>query len=118
MRVMDLILELQENRCFHCDKPMAAPGVGPKGKQRNREHVYPRARHRWLVNNIVWAHERCNTIRGSKPPTADMIAKAKALYSALGLTAFLHARINKSAYAAEQAKMRKLLTAAPAEHDA
>jgi hypothetical protein len=114
VRILDLILEAQGNLCFHCDKPMMPPGMeAPRGKQRNREHVYPRARHRWLVNNQVWAHERCNTLRGSKPPTAAMIAKAKALYAVLGLTAFLNTRADKAGYAKEQAKMRALLERRP-----
>lgn len=48
-------------RCFWCG---LSYGTGPAAK--TKEHLIPKSKGgRDCFNNIVWAHQKCNTLRGS-----------------------------------------------------
>jgi hypothetical protein len=84
--------EAQAGLCFHCHKPMTflRKSGGAKGDHATREHVYPKSQTgRYLLNNIVLAHARCNNQRGCKEPSHEEITRAKAIYMIMGMTPFV-----------------------------
>lgn len=79
-RVEDLF-RVQEGLCFLCGLPMV--------NKITKEHVHPRATSGYrMENNVVLSHGPCNGKRGCAGPTEDEIARATAIYAALGLKAF------------------------------
>ncbi len=89
----------QQGLCFHCGELMlvspshARPLSGRRwspGRRWSREHVYPRSgRGANMLNNIVLAHQDCNSARGNLEPTDDEITRTRALYALIGEVAFL-----------------------------
>jgi hypothetical protein len=85
------LFEVQEGKCFHCDKPMMllAQGGTPKTVFATKEHVHPRGNGGWgMANNIVLAHYACNHKRGDKKPTDEEIERTKEIYAKFGMVAF------------------------------
>ncbi len=99
-RLVGRLFEAQRGLCFCCDRPMvrAKFPIASRTLGWSREHVYPRARlSAPLHNNVVLSHPACNAARGSRPPTEAELAKARAIYAALGLIAFTE-EVNRSGH--------------------
>lgn len=71
----------QGGLCFYCDKPMLLnAGYMWHGLLPSKEHLKPRSEggtHN--ADNIVLAHRKCNSLRGSRPLTAQEVLKADAI---------------------------------------
>ncbi|AXQ70050.1 hypothetical protein HOU03_gp218 [Caulobacter phage CcrSC] len=61
---LSLVREVQKNRCYLCGNPMS-----PKARRKasaSRDHVVAKARGGKNAENILLAHTRCNSERGSR----------------------------------------------------
>jgi 5-methylcytosine-specific restriction endonuclease McrA len=72
------LLAAQGGRCWICDRSMAKnpKNGGRNPQQRSLDHIIPRAKGgKGLKNNVLFAHQYCNSKRGDKGLTQDQWMK-------------------------------------------
>jgi hypothetical protein len=88
LTLVDRLWDAQQGACFHCGEPMLRTGPANHGDRWSREHIYPRARNGSTYGNVVLAHRKCNSARGSPEPTEEEIARARLIIEMVGQESF------------------------------
>lgn len=121
--LLRLLWDAQRGLCFLCSvemRPVKAVPREPYGW--SRDHVYARAgAGRGLHNNIVLAHGDCNQRKGDRDPTPSEIERTRALYTSIGLVAFVKAGQRATMTKAALAALSEIVmppSPAPADHAA
>ena len=80
-----ILYEAQKGKCFLCGNemsPWSAKKVnGAIDNGYTRDHVIPKSKGGKIRKNIVLVHQKCNSRRGNKDPSEDMLRYVKELWA-------------------------------------